>query len=198
MLDGGLETPEPVELINPTPRDCSEKKLRDDAEEFETPIDLSVTPKIYDLSDITELEDDDEEEEIDNLRRGAELHAIEKPAAGNLIDGMVNNMAMEFDDPQLDMVRTLLEESKSVFPASEFDLGRTNLVKHVIDIVGNRPFEQQHRRHPLEYLPIIDEHVNQMLDNDIFEPWSIAIQCSCGPKRDGSLRFCIDYCQLNV
>ena len=92
-----------------------------------------------------------------------------------------------------------MRENKSVFSTSEFDLGRTNLVKHTIDTENNRPFKQALRRHPMAYLPIIDEHVDKMLANDICEP-------SYGPwasnvvlvkKSDGTLRFCIDYRQLN-
>ena len=96
-------------------------------------------------------------------------------------------------------VEELLQEYKGVFSTSEFDLGRTNLVKHTIDTGTNRPFKQALRRHPMAYLPIIDEHVDKMLANDVCEP-------SYGPwasnvvlvkKSDGTLRFCIDYRQLN-
>ena len=86
-----------------------------------------------------------------------------------------------------------------MFSTSEFDLGRTNLVKHTIDTGANRPFKQALRRHPMAYLPIIDEHVDKMLANDICEPsygpWAsnvVLVKTS-----DGTLRFCIDYRQLN-
>ena len=67
-------------------------------------------------------------------------------------------------------VEKLLLDNQAVFSTSEFDLGRTDLVRHTIDTGTQRPFKQQLRRHPMAYLPIIDEHVEQMLANDICEP----------------------------
>ena len=102
-------------------------------------------------------------------------------------------------EDQKRQVEELLQENREVFSTSEFVLGRTNLVRHTIDTRTNRPFKQPLRRHPMAYLPVIDEHVDKMLVNDICEP-------SYGPwasnvvlvkKSDGSLRFCIDYRQLN-
>ena len=95
--------------------------------------------------------------------------------------------------------RTLHHENREVFSTSEFDLGRTNLVQHRIDTGINRPFKQQLRRHPMAYLPVIDEHEDKMLANDIcepsFSPWASNVVLV--KKSDGTLRFCIDYRQLN-
>jgi hypothetical protein len=93
-----------------------------------------------------------------------------------------------------------IRNRKDVFSASEFDLGRTDLVQHRIDTGNNRPFKQQLRRHPLAYLSVIDDHVNDMLRNDVIEPaaspWTSNVVLVRKP--DGSLRFCIDYRRLNL
>ena len=106
---------------------------------------------------------------------------------------------MDLTDVQKRQVEELLLDNQAVFSTSEFDLGRTDLVRHTIDTGTHRPFKQQLRRHPMAYLPIIDEHVEQMLANDICEPstspWASNIVLV--KKSDGSLRFCIDYRQLN-
>ena len=51
----------------------------------------------------------------------------------------------------------------------------------------------------MAYLPVIDEHVEKMLANDICEPstspWASNVVLV--KKSDGTLRFCIDYRQLN-
>ena len=122
-----------------------------------------------------------------------------EPGSTDFIKEMFDKIAIDLTDEQKKQVEELLQEYKEVFSTSEFDLGRTNLVKHTIDTGTNRPFKQALRRHPMAYLPIIDEHVDKMLANDICEP-------SYGPwasnvvlvkKSDGTLRFCIDYRQLN-
>ena len=123
----------------------------------------------------------------------------EEPSSTDFISEMLDKIALDLTEEQKKQVEELLQENKGVFSTSEFDLGRTNLVKHTIDTGTNRPFKQALRRHPMAYLPIIDEHVDKMLANDICEP-------SYGPwasnvvlvkKSDGTLRFCIDYRQLN-
>jgi hypothetical protein len=47
---------------------------------------------------------------------------------------------------------------------------------------------------------VIDEHVNQMLTHDIIEPAAspFASYVVLVKKKDGSLRFCIDYRQLKT
>ena len=86
-----------------------------------------------------------------------------------------------------------------VFSKSEFDLGRTTVATHRIDTGNNRPFKEALRRHPIAYLPIIDEHVEKMLQHDIIEPaaspWASNVVLI--KRADGGLRFCIDYRHLN-
>ena len=94
----------------------------------------------------------------------------EEPESQNIIQGMIDGIAMDLTDAQKRQVEELLLENQTVFSTSEFDLGRTDLVRHTIDTGTHRPFKQQLRRHPMAYLPIIDEHVDQMLANDICEP----------------------------
>ena len=112
-----------------------------------------------------------------------------------ILEGLQDNLSVS----QKDQVRKFLFQNRDVFSKSEFDLGRTNLVKHSIDTGSNRPFRQQLRRHPIGHLDIIDEHVKKMLENDPIEPsnspWASNVVLV--RKQDGSLRFCIDYRQLN-
>ena len=95
---------------------------------------------------------------------------------------------------------TFLKKNSDVFAKSEFDLGRTGLVKHVIDTNDNKPFKQQLRRHPIAHLPVIDQHVDNMLKQGINEPSSSpwASNVVLVRKSDNSLRFCVDYRELNT
>ena len=63
----------------------------------------------------------------------------------------------------------------------------------------NRPFKQPLRRHLVAHLPVVNSHVQEMLQHDVIEPaaspWTSNIVLIC--KTDGFLRFCVDYRKLN-
>ena len=86
-----------------------------------------------------------------------------------------------------------------VFSRSEFDIGRTDVLHHRIDTGDNAPHYERLRRHPTTQLPIIDQHVEQMLQNEVIEP-ATSPWCSnvvMVKKRDGSMRFCTDNRKTN-
>jgi predicted aspartyl protease len=97
-------------------------------------------------------------------------------------------------------LRDLLYEYKDIFSTSEFDLGKTDIVKHQIDTGDSRPIKQALRRHPISQLPAIDEHVELMLQQGVIEPSTSPWVCNVVivTKRDGAIRFCLDYRQLNA
>ena len=82
---------------------------------------------------------------------------------------------------------------------SDFDIGRTHLVQHRIDTGNHPPIKEPLRRHPMAHWPIIDQHVDEMLANDVIEPaispWSSNVVLV--KKKDGTMRFCVDYRRLN-
>lgn len=96
-------------------------------------------------------------------------------------------------------LKNLLNSYQDVFSYSEFDLGRTNLAQHNIDTGENRPFKQQLRPQPRAHLATIDQLVNDMQNQGIIEPcqseWGSNIVLV--KKKDGTVRFCVDYRRLN-
>jgi hypothetical protein len=88
----------------------------------------------------------------------------------------------------------------SSFSKSEFEFSRTSLVQHIIDTGDHAPFKKALRRHPLAYLPVIDEHVDRMLEAGVIEPavspWASNVVLI--RKKNNSLRFCIDFRRLNA
>ena len=98
-----------------------------------------------------------------------------------------------------DALRTLVESYADVFSASEFDLGHTNIVQHQIDTSNNRPFRQPLRPQARAHLPEIDKMLLEMQTQGVIEPcqseWASNIVLV--KKKDGSIRFCVDYRKLN-
>ena len=97
-------------------------------------------------------------------------------------------------------VSDLLYRNKAAFSNDDGSIGQTNLVQHGIDTRDQRPIKQAPRRIPEHYRGAVDELVNNMLDQGIIEestsPWASPIVLV--KKKDGSLRFCIDYRKLNA
>jgi len=93
----------------------------------------------------------------------------------------------------------ILKDHIDVFSQSEYDLGRTDIITHHIDTGNSRPVRQPLRRHPPAHVEAISKHIDNMLSQGIVEsaasPWASNIVLV--RKKDGSLRCCIDYRQLN-
>ena len=112
---------------------------------------------------------------------------------------LYETLSADLTDVERSRATRFINDNATVFSKSEFDIGRTDLVQHRIDTGQHRPFRQALRRHPVAHLPVIDQHVEEMLRHDIVEP-AASPWCSnivLIRKSDGGLRFCIDYRQLN-
>lgn len=78
-------------------------------------------------------------------------------------------------------------------------LGRTDMVEHEVDTGDTKPICLPPRRIPISQRQTIEKEFKKMLEDDIIEPssspWASPILLVT--KKDGSIRFCIDYRQLN-
>ncbi|KAI5107461.1 hypothetical protein C0J45_3099, partial [Silurus meridionalis] len=128
-----------------------------------------------------------------------DLGGVDPPSEPSLqqrID-MVDLSALEIKEQ--DRVRTLLQEYQSVFSAHESDLGCTNLISHDIPLTDDVPVRQRYRRLPPSEYDVVKTHINQLLDAQIIRESSspYASPIVLVKKKDGSLRMCVDYRQLN-
>ena len=107
-----------------------------------------------------------------------------------------------------EQVQALLGRYHTVFSAHEGDLGCTNLLSYDILLLDEAPVRQRYRRIPPSEYELVKSHINQLLPINYFQSIteSQVIRESCSPyaspivlvkKKDGSLRLCVDYCQLN-
>ena len=124
-----------------------------------------------------------------------------KPSSeDSVIPKLMDGLPDELDAEQRGAARRLLYEYEDVFSKNEYDIGRTPLVECHVDTGTSRPIRQPLRRQPLKHMDVIDEHVNEMLRHGVIEPaaspWASNVVLVS--KKDGSLRFCVDYRAVNA
>ncbi|KAL6467387.1 hypothetical protein MHYP_G00251910 [Metynnis hypsauchen] len=111
--------------------------------------------------------------------------------------------ALEFltlTDSQVLQAKALLGKYSSIFSQHEGDLGCTELITHDIPLVDDVPVRQPYRRLPPSQYEVVRAHIKQLLEAGIVRescsPYSSPIVVV--PKKDGSVRLCVDYRQLNA
>ena len=99
-------------------------------------------------------------------------------------------------DEQRNRLNSLLDAK---FEEMGSGLGTTSVVEHEI-IVDSRPIKQRYYPVSPYRQKIIDEQLNEMLENGVVEPstssWASPVLLV--PKKDGSMRFCVDFRKLNA
>jgi transposase InsO family protein len=97
------------------------------------------------------------------------------------------------------LLRRVLWRHADIWARDSQDLGSTDLATHSIDTGGHPPIKIPARRVPLHKQDAMRSEVAKMLDKGIIEPcdgpWSSPVVLAA--KKDGTLRFCIDYRKLN-
>ena len=102
---------------------------------------------------------------------------------------------------QVEKAHSLLKEYHDIFSLEKHDMGHTKAAKHkiVLKDPDTPPFKEKfHRILPLQ-LDEVCAHLKMMLDAGVIwpsnSPWCNAVVLV--RKKDGSLRFCIDFRKLN-
>ena len=100
---------------------------------------------------------------------------------------------------ELDKLKEVLAESTDIFALDDSELGCTTIVRHAIHTENHPPIKQHPYRIPVIYRGKIEQMVSQMQAQGIVRPskspWASPIVLV--PKKDGSLRFCVDFRKLN-
>ena len=103
-------------------------------------------------------------------------------------------------EEQCSRVRTVIEKYSFLFAMNSLDLGRTDLVKHHIQLDNYTPIKDRYHRIPPHHYKEVWKHLKEMLDIGAIRrsnsPWASPVVLV--RKKDGSLRFCIDLRKLNA
>ena len=112
---------------------------------------------------------------------------------------MVNRSSADLEEAQREALHRLINQHLGIFSLSPEDIGRTGLVKHQIHTGEAWPIRQPTRQLPWSKREEADEQVEKMLNAGVIEssesPWMSPV--SLVKKKDGTMRFCVDYRQLN-
>ena len=106
-------------------------------------------------------------------------------------DGLTTN--------DIHLIQEQVLQYHDVFSLEEGEYGKVDIVKHHVNMEVHFPINQLLRRIPYAHHAEMLKVVQSMLENNIIQPsvspWSSPVVLV--KKKDGTLRFCIDYRRLN-
>ncbi|KAL5460004.1 hypothetical protein EMCRGX_G033412 [Ephydatia muelleri] len=147
-----------------------------------------------------ELKKGTELAKMDHIEQGSILNVSvttsrESSTTNQLLWEMVNKVGDCLGTKEKEQLYVLLQEYADVFCFRSNELGRTSVLRHHINIENASPIHQLPRRVPQARREEVRRLLREMLDNGVIEPsdssWSSPVVLA--KKKDGSLRFCVDY-----
>ena len=105
----------------------------------------------------------------------------------------------DISEEEKKQMQEVLEEYSNVIAKHEYDLGRTSVIKHTIPLTNEQPIKQRAYRIPYAQQDEVKTLIKGMEENEIIRrsssPWTSPVVMV--KKKDGSMRFCVDYRKLN-
>ena len=98
-----------------------------------------------------------------------------------------------------EQLKRIMDEYGFLFALDSLDLGKTDVVKHHIELSDYTPIKDRYRQIPPHQYDEVHKHLQEMLAVGAIRksnsPWASPVVLV--QKKDGSLRFCIDLRKLN-
>ena len=127
------------------------------------------------------------------------LHGMPIHRAPTHLTDLYERTVCGIDYPMHGRVAKLLSDFSETFSKDDNDLGCTNLTSHTIDTGTTKPIKQAPRRTPLAFQGRDREALEKMLERGTIRestsPWASPVVLV--PKKDNSVRVCIDYRKIN-
>ena len=128
-----------------------------------------------------------------------DYHVAESVETQESIFDQVSVETLGLSESEVEKLKNLLLQHKDIFSTGDTDIGHCTFVKHKINLTDEIPFKQRHRRIPPAMIDEVRAHLEQLAASGIIReshsPWASNIVLV--KKRDGSIRMCVDYRQLN-
>ena len=109
------------------------------------------------------------------------------------------DMLKDWPEKEVLDARRLLMEFHHVFSLDKNEMGCTDTIEDIIKLMNSEPFKERFRRIAPPLVEEVHEHIQEMLDGGAIRPsnspWCNAVVLV--RKKDGTLRFCIDFRRLN-
>ena len=116
----------------------------------------------------------------------------------SIVKQLMEAMPANLTEHQHSQVHALLVQYAHIFASNSNDLGRTNILTHRIEITGV-PVRQGIRRVPQPQKEAVKKLLEELKEKAIItpskSPWASPIVLV--PKKDGSIRLCVDYRKVN-
>ena len=121
------------------------------------------------------------------------------PSADPVADAMKNAEKALVQEQRV-LIERFLRKHSTAFAAGPTDLGRTSLIYHRIEIGDSGPVRQPMRRVPHEYIPVLKSEIDKLQKAGAVMPSTspFASPTILIKKKNGSMRLCIDYRELNA
>ena len=101
---------------------------------------------------------------------------------------------------QKQQMKQVFENFHHLIALEDLELGKTDLVKHVIKLDNQQPFKERYRIIPPHQYEEVKQHLKEMIEIGTIRkspsPWASAVILV--RKKTGELRFCLDLRKLNA
>ena len=136
-------------------------------------------------------------ERIQTIAKDYEPHVDEQK--WELLSTLAEEAGYDLSSEERERFQDLLCSYADVFASSTTDYGRTSWLRHCIDTGNAVPIRQPVRCLPPQRRDNVRQLIGEMLEKGVVErsisPWASPIVLV--RKRDGTMRFCVDYRKVN-
>ena len=155
--------------------------------------DLCELHEVKVLRNVDPVAEDEHIVNVNQQRVAKEDNSTQELPPGVTLEGA------DLTTEQTEQLCAFLLKWKHIFSTGVTDLGNCDLVKHEINLSDETPFKEPHRRIPPALFQEVREHLKEMLAADAIRPSQSPFSSNVVVvrKKDGSIRFCVDYRKLN-